>query len=82
MYSNVAKSTNKSFYSSQDFSGFSQIITGCASSYTRLENSDLYSVLGLEAILFLLMRWCVTMVMRVRVTVKVMVEGDGKSEGL
>ena len=28
------------------------------SSYTRLETEELYSILGLETILFLPMRWC------------------------
>ena len=35
------------------------MIIDCASSYTKLENSDLYSILGLERKLIHLMRWCV-----------------------
>ena len=34
------------------------IIIDCASSYTRLEKSDLYSILGLETLLLHLVRWC------------------------
>ena len=53
-----SKQKVKFFSSSQDFSGFSSIIIDCASSHTRLENSDLYSILGLETKLVRLMRWC------------------------
>ena len=33
------------------------MIIDCASSYTRLENSDLYSIIGLDILLLHLMRW-------------------------